>query len=151
MARQVQNLSSLVEGEETCRKIIAAQTAAQENAIVAMHTQRNDLQGQLTEANRKLSEASAELNRLNWQQAQHLQTADDRYVCACECLYVRERARDSDSERGRGCACLCVVARICTYRYTHVHRMYIYTRTQPHRHARISCPPTLSANRQSPQ
>jgi hypothetical protein len=95
MARQVHNLSSLVQGEETCRKIIAAQTAAQENAILAMQTQRNDLQGQLAEANRKLSETSAELNRLNWQQAQHLQTAesrakmqmqqaDERYVRACE-------------------------------------------------------------------
>jgi chromosome segregation ATPase len=148
MARQVHNLSSLVQGEETCRKIIAAQTAAQENAILAMQTQRNDLQGQLAEANRKLSEASAELNRMNWQQAQHLQTAesrakmqmqqaDERYVRACECLCVRDRAQESVSVR------VCVWLHVCIHTDTNTYIVCMYTpaHNRTYTHVCMSCPP----------
>ena len=148
MARQVHNLSSLVQGEETCRKIIAAQTAAQENAILAMQTQRNDLQGQLAEANRKLSEASAELNRMNWQQAQHLQTAesrakmqmqqaDERYVRACECLCVRDRAQESVGVR------VCVWLHVCIHTDTNTYIVCMYTpaHNRTYTHVCMSCPP----------
>eukprot|EP00802_Teleaulax_amphioxeia_P013942 Tamp_13997.p1 GENE.Tamp_13997~~Tamp_13997.p1 ORF type:complete len:536 (+),score=108.33 Tamp_13997:156-1610(+) len=87
MAEQVHNFSRLVEGEEASRKIIAAQSAAQENAIANMHAQRKELNGQLEDANRRLSDAAAELKRLSGQHAkmnaleeqlQHLQAVESR-------------------------------------------------------------------------
>ena len=123
MAEQVHNFSRLVEGEEASRKIIAAQSAAQENAIANMHAQRKELNGQLEDANRRLSDAAAELKRLSGQQAkmnaleeqlQHLQAVESR-------AKMQIQQADERCVRAHVCACVRVCVCVCARVLMSVH------------------------------